>query len=215
LRRLTRPVPWFQINAFARQREQGIAALAKQKSRSSKVQKKKGAKLTIRAQTTVAVTSCLLLDRDASFVFQFLDMFMLGKQAKILGAHELADLLAFADCSRQPLRNRVIVLLSAKAGLRAGEIASLTWDMVLDASGQLSNVIELRDVAAKKGSGRPIPMHPELSDALSAWRQVCDGSGHIRTLEPDDDAERPGIGPSRRRSVISTATPRPSESWCR
>jgi integrase len=51
--------------------------------------------------------------------------------------------------------------------------------MVLDASGQLSNMIELRDVAAKKGSGRPIPMHPELSDALSAWRQVCDGSGHV------------------------------------
>jgi hypothetical protein len=31
-----------------------------------------------------------------------------------------------------PLRNRVIVLLSVKAGLRAGEIAKLTWDMVLD-----------------------------------------------------------------------------------
>jgi integrase len=85
---------------------------------------------------------------------------MLGKQAKVLAPDQLADLLAFADCSRQPLRNRVMVLLSTKAGLRAGEIANLTWDMVLDASGQLSNVIELRDVAAKKGSGRPIPIHP-------------------------------------------------------
>jgi integrase len=104
---------------------------------------------------------------------------MLGKQAKTLAPRELADLLAFADCSRHPLRNRVIVLLSAKAGLRAGEIAGLTWDMVLDASGQIGNAIELRDAVAKKGSGRLIPMHPELTDALSAWRHVCPGSGHV------------------------------------
>ena len=83
---------------------------------------------------------------------------MLGKQAKVLALLDVADLLAFADCSRQPLRNRVMVLLSTKAGLRAGEIANLTWDMVLDASGQISKAIELRDHAAKKGSGRLIPM---------------------------------------------------------
>ena len=105
---------------------------------------------------------------------------MLGKQAKILAPRDVADLLAFADCSRHPLRNRVIVLLSAKAGLRAGEIAGLTWDMVLDADGQISKAIELRDAAAKKGSGRLIPMHPDLADALSAWRQTSAGwSGHV------------------------------------
>jgi integrase len=58
---------------------------------------------------------------------------MLGKQAKVLAPPDLADLLALADCSRHSLRNRVVVLLSTKAGLRAGEIARLTWDMVLDA----------------------------------------------------------------------------------
>jgi len=104
---------------------------------------------------------------------------MLGKQAKILSPLDVADLLAFADCTRHPIRNRVIVLLSAKAGLRAGEIANLTWDMVVDASGQISNVIELRDHAAKKGSGRLIPIHPDLADALSAWREACAGSSHV------------------------------------
>ena len=49
--------------------------------------------------------------------------------------------------------------------------------MVLDANGQLSSTIALRDAAAKNGSGRRIPMHPEISDALSAWRRVCAGSG--------------------------------------
>ena len=105
---------------------------------------------------------------------------MLGKQAKILAPRDVADLLVFADCSRHPLRNRVIVLLSAKAGLRAGEIAGLTWDMVLDANGQIGTCIELRDHAAKKGSGRLIPMHPDLADALSVWRAAStEWSGHI------------------------------------
>jgi integrase len=57
---------------------------------------------------------------------------MPGKQAKILSAGDVNDLLVFASCTRHHLRNRVIVLLPAKAGLRAGEIANLTWDMVLD-----------------------------------------------------------------------------------
>jgi integrase len=104
---------------------------------------------------------------------------MVGKQAKILALRDVTDLLAFADCSRHPLRNRVIVLLSAKAGLRAGEIAGLTWDMVLDASGRIGKAIELRDHAAKKGSGRVVPTHPALTDALTIWRQVTSATGHV------------------------------------
>src|SRR2546423_13612333 len=95
---------------------------------------------------------------------------MPGKQAKVLSKDDLQDLLVYASCTRNPLRNRVIVLLSAKAGLRAGEIASLTWDMVLGPVGQISGIIELRDHAAKKGSGRLIPIHPELRDALASLR---------------------------------------------
>jgi integrase len=95
---------------------------------------------------------------------------MPGRQAKTLSAADVNDLLVFASCTRNPLRNRVIVLLSAKAGLRAREIANLTWDMVLDATGQISGIIELRDVAAKKGSGRVIPINPILRDALALLR---------------------------------------------
>ena len=53
---------------------------------------------------------------------------MPGKQAKILSEDGLQDLLVYATTTRNPARNRVIVLLSAKAGLRAGEIANLTWE---------------------------------------------------------------------------------------
>ena len=96
---------------------------------------------------------------------------MSGKQAKILSTTEVNQLLHFARRTRNPLRNRVIVLLSAKAGMRAGEIAALTWDMVLDPQSQIGSVIELRDSAAKKGSGRLIPIHPDLAKALAAWRK--------------------------------------------
>jgi len=50
---------------------------------------------------------------------------MPGKQAKILSLGDFNDLLLFATCTRHPLRNRAIVLLATKAGLRAGEIANL------------------------------------------------------------------------------------------
>src|SRR5476649_1348294 len=96
---------------------------------------------------------------------------MAGKQAKILSDRQIDQLLSFVAISRQPARNRVLVLLSLKAGLRAGEIAKLTWPMVLDPRGNIAAVIELRDAAAKKGSGRLIPVHPEFRDALASLRQ--------------------------------------------
>jgi integrase len=108
---------------------------------------------------------------------------MPGKQAKTLSLADVNDLLVFASCIRNPLRNRVIVLLSAKAGLRASEIASLTWDMVLDPTGQISGIIELRDHAAKKGSGRCIPMHPDLRSALADLRHVVAHSEYVVTSE--------------------------------
>ena len=104
---------------------------------------------------------------------------MAGKQAKILSLSDVNDLLVFAACTRHPIRNRVIVLLSAKAGLRAGEIANLTWDMVVDANGRIGSLIELRDIAAKNGSGRLIPVHPDLRQALAAYRSLASGNGPV------------------------------------
>ena len=104
---------------------------------------------------------------------------MSGKQAKILSEEHVLDLLVFADSTRHSKRNRVIVLLSVKAGLRAAEIAQLTWDMVLDPSGDISASVELRDHAAKNGSGRTIPFHPDLREALRVWRQEGSRSGPV------------------------------------
>ena len=91
---------------------------------------------------------------------------MRGQPAKVLAGGEVRRLLGAARQRRYPDRNRVIVLLSVKAGLRACEIARLTWPMVSEASGKIGTVIELPAKAAKKGSGRRIPIHPDLHRAL-------------------------------------------------
>lgn len=91
----------------------------------------------------------------------------LGKQAKTLTPKQIEVALSYLATTRHGLRNQVIFLLSCKAGLRAKEIASLTWSMVVDASGQLGNSINLTNDASKGNSGgRVIPMNKELRSSL-------------------------------------------------
>ena len=104
---------------------------------------------------------------------------MAGKQAKILSAQAVEDLLFFAETTRWPDRNRVIVLLSLKAGLRAAEIAKLTWDMVETADGEIGTIIELQDKIAKKGHGRRIPLQADLRHALIELRKRSKGPGPV------------------------------------
>jgi integrase len=108
---------------------------------------------------------------------------MSGKQAKILSELQVEDLLFFAKTTRNPDRNRVIVLLSTKAGLRAAEIANLTWEMLVEPTGNVSSHIELRDYAAKKRSGRIVPMNALLQEALVVWRAKSSGEGSVIVSE--------------------------------
>ena len=108
---------------------------------------------------------------------------MPGKQAKILSDANIDDLLLFAETTRQPARNKVMALLSAKAGLRAGEIAHLTWEMVTDPTGAVATTLELPDHAAKKGSGRKVPLHGDLQRALTELQAVTQGTGPIIVSE--------------------------------
>src|SRR6202021_314758 len=93
----------------------------------------------------------------------------LGKQAKTLSKGQVDAVLGYLAKTRWPARNRVIFLLSVKAGLRAKEIACLTWRMVTDARGQIGQAIHLEDTASKGRSGRVIPMNEELKTALREY----------------------------------------------
>ena len=107
---------------------------------------------------------------------------MPGRQAKILSKDSCDNLLVFASTTRHPLRDRLIVLLSVKAGLRAAEIANLTWEMVLTPAADIGSAIELHDRAAKKSGGRLIPIHPDLGEALRDLRgQVVAADPVIRS----------------------------------
>jgi integrase len=116
---------------------------------------------------------------------------MAGKQAKILSETDLKSLLAYASTTRYPQRNTVIVLLSIKAGLRAGEIAKVAWEMVHDARGDIGSTIELRDSAAKNRSGRIIPIHSQLRRALINWRAMTGSTGPIIRSERGNGPMQP------------------------
>lgn len=109
----------------------------------------------------------------------------LGKTAKTLTDTQVRGLLRFVETeTRYPERNRVVVLLSFKAGMRAKEIAMLTWSMVTDAEGQLTDAISLTNTASKgKRGGRVIPIHPDLKTALAT---LLDHSSQVEgRVHPD------------------------------
>ncbi len=104
---------------------------------------------------------------------------MLGKQAKIVSPDTLRRMLDYTRQTRQPKRDAVIVLLSVKAGLRACEIAGLEWSMVMTDAGKIGDIIDIRNAIAKRGSGRRIPMHPSLRQALVELWPVRTSNPHI------------------------------------
>jgi integrase/recombinase XerD len=90
----------------------------------------------------------------------------LTKQAKTFSKGQIEAVLGYLGKTRWPTRNRVIFLLSVRAGLRAKEIASLTWRMVTDSRGRIGQAIHLENKASKGRSGRVIPMSDDLRTAL-------------------------------------------------
>src|SRR5262245_10361294 len=104
----------------------------------------------------------------------------LGKQAKVLSHQQVDAVLAALSQSRNPIRNRLIFLLSVRAGLRAKEIACLRWEMVSNSEGAVGCEIALPDRASKGSSGRTIPLSRELRECLRLWKAAQ------LTSKPDD-----------------------------
>ena len=91
----------------------------------------------------------------------------LTKHAKTINPRMVIATLHYLDGTRHPVRNKLIFLLSVKMGLRAKEIANLTWSMVLDAEGNFTDILTLDNSASKgKHGGRVIPLSQTIRDAL-------------------------------------------------
>ena len=73
-----------------------------------------------------------------------------------------------------PVRERIKVLLSVKASLRAKEIALLTWARVTDAEGTLGDTSNRSDIASKGRGRRVIPINKDLRAALLALKAEAD-----------------------------------------
>jgi integrase len=104
---------------------------------------------------------------------------MSGKQAKVVTPQMLRRMLRFTSRTPFPDRDRVMILLSVKAGLRACEMARLEWSMILDARGKIADVLAIHDAIAKKRGGRRIPMHPDLRRALGSLLRISEPSGPL------------------------------------
>ncbi len=104
----------------------------------------------------------------------------LGKQAKTLNKAQIEMISAYLRNKRNGLRNQTIFLLSVRAGLRAKEIAGLTWEMVLTPSGEISDCIHLTNRASKgKSGGRIIPMHNSIRSNLEVLIDQCSSDGFV------------------------------------
>ena len=158
---------------------------------------------------------------------------MSGKHAKILTDHQLNCLLIFACNTRNPIRDKLIVLLSVKAGLRAGEIAKLPISPTLRAA-----LMAWREVTTGTGpiivSQRGDAMRPVsiVNWFACAYRAVgltgCSSHSGRRTFitraarlvhkaggSLRDVQLLAVIGRSRPPSGTSTVTPTCSASWWR
>ena len=82
----------------------------------------------------------------------------IGNQSKVLSETQVRIMTDYLKTTRYSDRNILVFLLSIKGGLRAKEIANLTWGMVLNSNNEINDSIHLTNNASKGKSGRIIPI---------------------------------------------------------
>lgn len=99
---------------------------------------------------------------------------MATKRARMLDEDMLDVILEGLKGTEHEARDRVIILLSFKAGLRSGEIAGLRVEHVTDAYGRVKGPIFIGADITKGGRrfphrDREIDLHPDLRRALQVY----------------------------------------------
>jgi site-specific recombinase XerD len=137
---------------------------------------------------------------------------------KFLDDQDAARLMAAARASSDP-RDRLVVELLARTGMRAGELADLEADAVV----QIGAGHWLRIPLGKLRNDRYVPLHPELIALLAAWtaaslehirrhhRLVADHRGPLDRYVIGRIVARvgraagvPGVHPHRLRHTLAT-----------
>jgi len=137
---------------------------------------------------------------------------------KFLDDRDAARLMAAARASADP-RDRLVVELLARTGMRAGELADLDADAVV----RIGAGHWLRIPLGKLRNDRYVPLHPELTELLAAWtaanlehirrhkRLVADHRGPLDrhvigriVRRVGHAAGVPGVHPHRLRHTLAT-----------
>lgn len=120
------------------------------------------------------------------------------QRARVLVPEDVRRLSAHVVHRRYPERDAAIILLSFNAGLRACEIAGLSWTMILESDGTIAESATISGAIAKGKKGRVLPLAPALRSAL---RRLHKASG------------RPRTGPVIRSERGGHMTPRSIVNW--
>lgn len=120
------------------------------------------------------------------------------QRARVLVPEDVRRLSAHVVHRRYPERDAAIILLSFNAGLRACEIAGLSWTMILESDGTIAESATISGAIAKGKKGRALPLAPALRSAL---RRLHKASG------------RPLTGPVIRSERGGHMTPRSIVNW--
>lgn len=98
------------------------------------------------------------------------------KKAKTLTQEQFDELLTYVGTTKHAYRDKAMLMLSFKCGLRACEIARLRWRDVTDAKGDVlptATAIELgHHITKGKKPDTKVYMHKQLHDALASLKKV-------------------------------------------
>lgn len=128
------------------------------------------------------------------------------KRAKIMTDVELKSVLdVIGQVSLNPERDRLWVVLSFRAGMRAQEISHLHLRDILDATGELNRTsIFISGRGAKYGQSRTLVMHPDIVVALEEYLEKV---GILRAFKEEKKAVLSSGGVRKIKGLLSKDRP--------
>ena len=107
-------------------------------------------------------------------------------QAKVLNEREFRKMLLYIANHKHAARNKAILLTTHLAGLRVGEVASLTLRDVLNDEGQIKDEIYLSADQTKGDRGRTVLVPKRLQEELLHYLQTRFGLKDLVVLNFTD-----------------------------
>lgn len=96
-------------------------------------------------------------------------------QARTLTKTQLKQVIDVTNsCSRYPLRDTSMILLTHLCGLRVGEVATLTFDEVMDTSGKVLDEITLSAEKTKSKRARKVILPRQMQRHLQQYTNALE-----------------------------------------